>query len=473
MAFRSSTNITPGNGTSFAISVPTGAASGDIAVVTMYCEVEDTITAPSGFTQKSDPRAGTAATTGRLIVFWKRLTAADTGTYTFSWTNTSWRDASCALFSGRSTSGDPFEASNTGVSSGNTATVTAITATANADLYGGTICYNTGDLTPPAGTTERYDGNTHAMVTQDALSAGSTGSLAFAWTNGITTAFIGSLHIAGGGGSSLTASPSDNLGLTDSLSVAWDRARTPADSLGATDSLSTTQTGSFSPNDPLGMTDSLSVTNAAVRGPADPLGMTDAMSVVWDRVATISDPVGITDPGQASDIGTNVADPLGITDSLSVAQSGGVLVADSLGLTDSLAVTWDRVATLADGLGMSDANTKGGDLSATLADALGMTDSLSAVFEVPPATTTSWVFNPPTRPVLVGTDSLWGRITIRVGRAVLKMTDGSFRTVDTYDPNLPDVEKVYLGGYVHTLDTEAAELLTQAGYGDYLTEVTS
>jgi hypothetical protein len=102
-----------------------------------------------------------------------------------------------------------------------------------------------------------------------------------------------------------------------------------------------------------------------------------------------------------------------------------------------------------------------------------MTDNLSAVFESPPETVTTWIFNPPTRSVLVGTDSLWGRITQQVGRAVLKMTDGSFRTVDLYDPKLPGVETVYLGGYVHTLDAEAAELLTQAGYGDYLTEVTA
>lgn len=105
--------------TSCAIPVPTGAASGDIAVAAVERWDGGTglpaITPPAGFSQ-----TGTAIILGayELTIWWKRLTGADTGNYTFSWTGSRWNGGCAILVTGGLASGDPIEAtnSNTGTS---------------------------------------------------------------------------------------------------------------------------------------------------------------------------------------------------------------------------------------------------------------------------------------------------------------------------------------------------------------------
>ena len=81
----------------------------------------------------------------------------------------------------------------------------------------------------------------------------------------------------------------------------------------------------------------------------------------------------------------------------------------------------------------------------------------------------AYTFRPPTVSRRVDTeDFLWSRVSYQEGQTVLKMTDGSYRTVAVVDPDLAGVATTYLGGHVHTVaDTEAAAL-TAAGYGEYL-----
>lgn len=103
-----STVLVPaGSRTSVAIPVPAGVASGDIVVVGVYKENTATITAPSGFTLKASDTTN-AATQGALWVYWKRLTAADTGTYSFSWTGASYAGGHAAAGRGAVATGDPF-----------------------------------------------------------------------------------------------------------------------------------------------------------------------------------------------------------------------------------------------------------------------------------------------------------------------------------------------------------------------------
>ena len=90
MAFRSSSGIAPGNGNNAAVPVPAGAAAGDIAVVAIYKESTSAITPPAGFTVKAT-LATSATARGSLHVYWKRLTAADAGSYTFTWSGSTWR----------------------------------------------------------------------------------------------------------------------------------------------------------------------------------------------------------------------------------------------------------------------------------------------------------------------------------------------------------------------------------------------
>lgn len=80
-----------------------------------------------------------------------------------------------------------------------------------------------------------------------------------------------------------------------------------------------------------------------------------------------------------------------------------------------------------------------------------------------------YTFRPPTvTRRQATTDFLWSRVPYEEGQTVLKMTDGSYRTVSMVDPDLAGVEVTYLGGHVHTVDDTEAASLTAAGYGPYL-----
>lgn len=83
-----------------------------------------------------------------------------------------------------------------------------------------------------------------------------------------------------------------------------------------------------------------------------------------------------------------------------------------------------------------------------------------------------YTFNPPTvQRRHVTTDFLWSRVSFPDGQAVLKMDDGSYRTVAIINPDLTGVAITYIGGHVHTVDDTEAASLTAAGYGAYLTVV--
>lgn len=204
MTFRSSSALTGATTNGAPIPVPTGAANLDIAVAGIYIESTATITTvPSGFTLKSD-LATTAATHGRLIVYWKRLTGADSGTYTFGYTGTPFRAAACGLWSGRVTSGDPFDGTvgtNEPAAQSTTANVSTSPTNANGDAVGFWTNFNGGGaFTAPASYTQRQSiSGVIALETRDAVAAGSTGNVTA--TNTITDwmkAFLGVLAPAGG-----------------------------------------------------------------------------------------------------------------------------------------------------------------------------------------------------------------------------------------------------------------------------------
>lgn len=99
-----------GNSTSTttrSVAVPTGAVSGDVAFVFIDLwdgSADPTPTIPSGFTQLYKVTGGTGV---KSYCYWKRLTAADTGTYAFSWTTAMFSTVSCTMLRGVVTSGNP------------------------------------------------------------------------------------------------------------------------------------------------------------------------------------------------------------------------------------------------------------------------------------------------------------------------------------------------------------------------------
>ena len=202
MAFRSSSLLAGAGTNGAAVPVPTGATNLDIAVVGLYIEDTITITPPLGFTLKADLRTS-ATLRGGLVVYWKRLTGADSGTYSFTWTGTPWRGANCGLWSGRATSGDPFDGtvgtaeSTVGVT---TLNVSTSPAGSNGDAVGFWTSFNGGtSFTPPTNYTERAD-NSDVMCldSRDAVTSGSTGSIsATATITDFMKAFLGVLAVAG------------------------------------------------------------------------------------------------------------------------------------------------------------------------------------------------------------------------------------------------------------------------------------
>jgi len=161
------------------VAVPTGAAINDIAVLTVEqwtSATERTATA-TGFTEINGAH-GTRTTVGTagiqtVRMFWKRLTAADTGNYTVTFSGTTWNMCHCVMLSGGLLSGDPIEASTTANAASGYPT-TSFTVATLAALINCAGTFNAGTTTPPTGFTEQQD--TNVLHTNTRI-LGSTGSI--------------------------------------------------------------------------------------------------------------------------------------------------------------------------------------------------------------------------------------------------------------------------------------------------------
>lgn len=156
----SSTGTADTNGTSCVVPVPAGAAAGDIALlaVEMWETFDPTgVTPPAGFTQIVDLLIGNRA---KLKVWWKRLTGADTGNYTVTWSSAQWNLGHCMLVTGALASGDPVEATNTATAaSGTSIPSTTVTTATLAFLAHFVSNENSALATPATGFTEVQDSN--------------------------------------------------------------------------------------------------------------------------------------------------------------------------------------------------------------------------------------------------------------------------------------------------------------------------
>lgn len=206
MTHRSSSQYAPGtNGTTAVVPVPAGAAVGDIAVVGIYKESTAAVSAPDGTWTAKAALTTSATARGALHVFWKRLTAADTGTWTFTWTGSTFRAAAAGLWSGRVASGDPFDGTpGTAESTAGVTTLNVSTSptNANGDAVGFWTNFNGGSgFTAPTNYTQRQvASNVIALETRDAVAAGSTGNVTATCTvTDFMKAFLGVLAPAATG----------------------------------------------------------------------------------------------------------------------------------------------------------------------------------------------------------------------------------------------------------------------------------
>lgn len=196
--------LTGSNSTTAAVPVPAGVLPDHVVFVFLYVETTQAVTPASGFAEcPSSPVVVTGGNDSHdLHIFWKRATAADSGTYTFTIASgLGWRMGVAVRFIGCVRSGTPVEATTSAIDITGTATHSpAVSSTSLgvdrewlwvASNYGGA------SSTPPSGVTERVDVTSSTSITagtKDQPFVGSSGSLSNTWTTGAgSAAWLGAL----------------------------------------------------------------------------------------------------------------------------------------------------------------------------------------------------------------------------------------------------------------------------------------
>lgn len=201
-----------GNSTTPSVAVPSGAASGIIAILAIGFDTSTpTVTLPAGFTNCTNSPLRVTAEGQTVVAAWKRLSGVDSGTYdvTLSGAATDWV-IGVAFFSGRHASNDPVCTSsvqNTGQASPvsiNAADVTALEGddmawVSGPDVSGSGIATGPGLHTVPTNYTERVDTENAwanlCIATRDAVAAGATGVTTGTIALNAGTAGWGAFHI--------------------------------------------------------------------------------------------------------------------------------------------------------------------------------------------------------------------------------------------------------------------------------------
>lgn len=197
------TYLTGGSGTSAAIAVPSGVTADQVILAMLYIESTAAVTPPAGFTEAgASPISATGPGAHTLRVFWKRASGSDSGTYSFTWTGSAYREGSAQRYTGCITSGNPLDtgagAPNSAQRSSDATTTPAVSLTTQgADrllVWAGTN-FTGGAWTPPTSFTERADaGADLSVATLAQAAAGATGSvIGTCASSGYEVAWLGAL----------------------------------------------------------------------------------------------------------------------------------------------------------------------------------------------------------------------------------------------------------------------------------------
>ena len=172
------------------------------------------------------------------------------------------------------------------------------------------------------------------------------------------------------------------------------------------------------------------------------------------------------------------------TGSAGLSGSGGLTFGATPSITGALTLSGVGVLTGSGVVGGGGSNFSGmvmltgsGSLGTSATPAFASVVALGGqgILTISTAGRTMYRFETPGRQMSMdptGKDFLWSKVKYFEGDAVIKYLDGSFRRVTVFRSDEPNVDKVYLGGHVHTISDAEALLLIQAGYGEYLTVVT-
>lgn len=217
-AFASAGSIyTYQSGTTAAIPVPSGVTNTatDIVMVGMYMDTNVTITKPLDFAEcQNSPVIGTAGGQAHLLrTFWRRPSAADSGTYTFSWSGSTNALGFALRFTDCLAAGNPFDSlasTAAAVANTNVTTTPAVSGTTLgpnrrlvffADSFGG------GGFGTISGWVEHVDAADGLDAQSKAqAAAGATGSITTTTgSSGSSNAWMGALM------PTATSSPGTNI----------------------------------------------------------------------------------------------------------------------------------------------------------------------------------------------------------------------------------------------------------------------
>lgn len=211
------TSIKGSGVTNAVIDAPDGIVEGDIVLVHLYKENSASVTPASGFAEiAGSPIAVTTGNAQWHHLFWKRATASEPSSYTFSWSGSTYRAGQAGAYRGCIATGSPFDASNSAANSSSSTSTPAVAVTTTGPnrllVWAGTN-WNESNWTAPTGFTLRgTDTNvTTTFATRDQPTAGGSGNVTGTASNAnTTTAWLVALLPASSGPTEVEKTGSDS-----------------------------------------------------------------------------------------------------------------------------------------------------------------------------------------------------------------------------------------------------------------------
>ncbi|WP_188188037.1 hypothetical protein [Nonomuraea sp. SYSU D8015] len=204
------------------IAAPEGTAAGKLVLVTMFLDGDAlTVTPAAGFTAAEGIPSQITGVSGShsLYVWWKRLTGADLGPYTFSWGTDRYVETFSTLYNNVVASGTPFDSpTDTAQDTANDTVTPAVDVTSLGPdrllVWGGTN-WAGGAWTQPTSFASRY--NTAGVVSLADRSwptAGNSGPVTGTCTGSDKrTAWLGAMIGTTGGAAAAASPPSRRPGM--------------------------------------------------------------------------------------------------------------------------------------------------------------------------------------------------------------------------------------------------------------------
>lgn len=353
-----------------AVPVPTGggALQADDVVVVRLSRWESSnpaVTTPAGtWVHRTQAVNGS----GKIDTYLKRLTASDSGTYTFSWTGSMWTTGQAVAYRGVDPAVDLSTIPLHQVTNSGTAWPAATLNSVSAGVLdwhgysesGGT---HTVPTTPAFTEVEDNDSDVHGYFIATAGSYTTSGGASSVSSPNI----VSMLHLpeAAGGGTPIAGS--DSATLSEGTS-GLERQSTVTDSASATDAAQLSRQSTVT--DSLTVTDSAAVGQFFDKASSDSAAVTDSASVVSVTLVSGTDSASATEAAVV-ERQSSAADTATLTDSSALQSESQV--SDTATLTDAAAI--QRSTTAVDTASLTEAATvgelavKSGSDTATATDA--------------------------------------------------------------------------------------------------------